>query len=113
MTKYYSRSTICNQGHKHASKKEANRCDELTLLERAGVIMALKQQEKFSLQKGFKYRGKTIRPITYRADFSYWDKEKGYFVVEDVKGFKTQVYRLKKKMFLNKLKDKKIEFIET
>jgi hypothetical protein len=34
--------------------------------------------------------------FTYKADFSYFtDKER---VVEDVKGFKTPVYKLKKKL---------------
>ena len=112
MNKYHSRATVCNQGHKHASKKEANRCDELALMERAGVISLLEQQPEFILQGKFKYRGKAIRKIVYRADFKYWDKEKSRFVVEEVKGFKTAVYRLKKKMLLYILQDSRIEFIE-
>ena len=99
-SKYGARKTICNQGHKHASKKEAQRCDELTLLEKAGEIANLEQQPKNVLQDGFLYKGKKIRPITYTADFRYWDVSRKVFVIEDTKGYRTPVYRLKKKLLL-------------
>ena len=86
------------------SKKEAKRYLELKMLEKAGKIKDLKLQPAFLLQEGFYYRGKAIRQITYRADFEYVD-EKGNKVVEDVKGFKTDVYNLKKKLFLKKHPD--------
>jgi hypothetical protein len=38
-----------------------------------------------------------VRAIKYRADFQYI--EGGQIVVEDVKGRKTDVYKLKKKLF--------------
>ena len=98
--KYFSKPTTCNKMHKHASKKEAARCDELTLLERAGKIEKLMQQPEFELQPKFKIECKTIRPIKYRADFSYYDKEENAFIVEDVKGFKTKDYMIKKKILL-------------
>jgi len=41
--------------------------------------------------------GKCVfRAVNYYADFTYW--EKGRFVVEDVKGMKTDVYKLKAKL---------------
>ena len=86
------------------SKKEAKRYLELKMLEKAGKIKNLKLQPLFLLQEGFYYRGKAIRQITYRADFEYVD-EKGNKVVEDVKGVKTDVYKLKKKLFLKKYPD--------
>lgn len=114
MSKYHSKHKVCNQGHGHGSIKEANRCNDLTLMEKAGVIRDLKQQPEFTLQDKFKYRGKTIRAIKYRADFSYFDEEKEKYVVEETKGFKTPVYRLKSKMFLWMMKDDKdFEFLET
>ena len=112
--KYRSRKTVCNQLHTHASQKEARRCDELTILEKTGIIKQLKQQPKFVLQEKFKLNGKTYRPITYMADFSYYDVEANKFIVEDVKGFKTKVYNLKKKMLLYIMRDRHdFNFIET
>ena len=112
MSKYFSHATICKQGHKHASAKEAGRCEELSLMLKAGVITNLKQQPEFVLQRAFKYQGKTIREIKYRADFSYRYKE-GKFVIEEVKGFKTEVYKLKKKMLLYIMRDREdFEFFE-
>ena len=46
--------------------------------------------------------GKHIRAISYVADFYYYDNKLGCYVVEDVKAsktYKTEVYKLKKKMF--------------
>ncbi len=79
---------------------------------KAGVITNLKQQPEFILQRAFKYRGKTIREIKYRADFSY-RYVGGKFVVEEVKGFKTEIYKLKRKMFLYIMRDREdFEFFE-
>ena len=111
MSKYYSRKTICRQGHKHDSAKEASRCNDLSLLEKAGEISNLVQQPKFVLMEGFRYEGKTIREIVYRADFMYL--EKGATIIEDCKGYKTALYRLKRKLLLNKIKGKDLKFIET
>lgn len=100
MNKYHSKKWYCIADHKHDSKKEAKACDTLRLLERTGKIKDLKQQPKFTLQEGFKRAdGKKVRPITYRADFSFYDNDHDRFRVIDTKGYKTQVYRLKEKMF--------------
>ena len=56
-------------------------------------------QPVFILQRSFIRDGKTIRDITYRADFSVTHKD-GSIEVVDVKGFKTEVYNIKRKMFL-------------
>lgn len=82
------------------SKKESERYSELLLLERSGAISNLELQPKFELQEGFRLDGHAIRGITYVADFSYVFR--GKRIVEDVKGMKTQVYSLKKKLFLHK-----------
>lgn len=93
------------------SKKEAERYSELKMLERANLITNLELQPKFLLQEKFEYNGKVIRKIEYIADFKYID-EKGNTVVEDVKGLKTDVYNIKKKLFLNKYMDEKLIFKE-
>lgn len=98
--KYKNKKTEID-GIKFDSKKEANRYCELKLLEKAGEIKELGLQVRFELQEGFKKNGKTYRPITYLADFVYVNK-KGMTIVEDVKGKKTDVYSIKKKMFEKK-----------
>jgi len=103
---------FCNCNHEHDSKKERDRCNELCLLQKSGTITRLKQQPKFILLRGFWYRHEKIRPICYFADFSYF--EDGQLVIEDSKGRETDVFKLKKKMLLNKIKNRKrCIFIET
>lgn len=97
-------------GIKFDSKAEARRYKELKLLESVGDISKLELQPKYELQEGFTKNGKRIRSINYVADFSYLDKE-GNKIVEDVKGLKTDVYLLKKKMFQKKFPD--LTHIET
>jgi hypothetical protein len=82
-------------GIKHDSRKEARRWVELTLLQRAGEISDLKRQVKYELIP--KQEGE--RAVTYIADFVYNDNKTGNTVIEDCKGFKTDVYKLKKKLF--------------
>ena len=57
------------------------------MMERAKQISDLELQPAYVLHAG----------ITYRADFRY--REKGKWVVEDVKGFVTEVFRLKARLF--------------
>ena len=75
-----------------ASKREARRAQDLRLLERAGKITKLQTQVKFLLVPKF---GKE-RPMHYIADFVY--DEHGIRVVEDCKGCRTDVYRIKRKL---------------
>jgi len=68
----------------------------------------------FTLQPKFRWQGKGIRAITYRADFSYYDVNIKKFVVEDVKGFKTEKYQIKRKMLIFKMRDREdFIFMET
>ena len=82
------------------SKKEANYYTKLKILRDAGKITDLKLQKKFVLQDKFTLNGKTYRAITYVADFVYKD-DKGMHVV-DTKGYRTQVYKIKKKLFMKR-----------
>lgn len=106
--KYHNRK-VTFLGVRFDSEKEAHRYATLRILERAGEIKGLKLQPRFELQPAFKCYGKTIRKIEYVADFSYY--EHGKLVVEDVKGMETDVYKLKKKLFLRLYGDK-LEFKE-
>lgn len=96
MTKYHNIKTTID-GITFDSMLEAQRWCELRLLERAGEIKNLQRQVVFELQPSYRKNGKTIRPINYIADFVY--EEDGGLIVEDTKGFRTQEYMLKKKLF--------------
>lgn len=89
--KYRNRKTETEHG-KFDSQKEAQRYAELVVLERAGAIAGLRRQVPFALVVAGVYIGK------YVADMVYKEGEK--VVVEDVKGFKTEVYRLKRLLML-------------
>ena len=96
----YKNEKIVIDGIKFDSNREGQRYLDLKMLERAGEIKNLRLQYKFVLQDGYVGpSGKKIRPITYIADFVYWDVRKGCIVVEDSKGMRTDVYKLKKKLF--------------
>ena len=97
-SKYNARKTEID-GVLFDSKKEANRYCELKLLEKGKVISNLELQPKFELAEGFRYQGKKYQAINYIADFKYVE-ENGIEVIEDVKGMKTDVYNIKKKLFL-------------
>ena len=102
MSKYGNRKTMVF-GQAFDSKHEAERYLELRAMERDGKIRHLATQVPFELIPA-QYDGKKLleRPATYIADFTYWVPEKyGFrYVVEDAKGCKTDVYRLKKKLML-------------
>lgn len=97
-------------GKKFDSKAEMEYYQQLLWLKKAGEIKSINCQVRFELQPAYKLpTGKTIRNITYVADFvvGYSD---GKIKVIDVKGEKTDVYELKKKMLLYKYPD--IDFEE-
>lgn len=100
MSKYNSKKTVVD-GQKFDSRKEANRYQELLLLERVGAIKNLSRQVKFVLipSQRDEVTGKVVeRECSYRADFEY--TEDGKTIVEDVKGFKTKEYIIKRKLLL-------------
>lgn len=110
--KFKAKKTLCKLNHLHDSKLESIRCDLLNVLLRGGAISQLKQQPRFVLHRGYRYRGKKVRRTVYFADFSYL--EDGIRIVEDVKGCRTNVYKLKKKLLLYKCRNRKNwEFRET
>jgi len=82
------------------SKAEYSRYCYLSVLQQIKVISDLELQPAFQLLDSFSRNGKKHRATTYIADFSYYQDEKR--VIEDVKGMKTAVYELKKKLFLSK-----------
>lgn len=104
VNKYRNRKT-----NGYDSAKEAKRAAELKLLGKAGHITDLQEQVTILLQERFRCNGKWERAITYIADFVYF--KDGQKIIEDVKGFKTDVYKIKRKMLLFHYPD--IIFIES
>lgn len=93
------------------SKKEAQRFIYLRDSMKRGDISDLQMQVKFLLipaqyehdrtgRLSGKIRGRLLeREVTYKADFVYKDAN-GNEVVEDVKGVRTPVWKIKRKLML-------------
>lgn len=73
------------------SRAEAARYEELLILEESGIIRELQ------LQVAYPVYINDVKIFTYKADFVYEMVDTGEVVVEDVKGYRTPMYRLKKK----------------
>lgn len=97
MNNKYKAKKVYWNGIRFDSQKEADRYGGLLLLQKAGIISDLQRQVKFTLLPA-QYEGKKciFKATNYYADFTYM--QDGKLVVEDVKGFKTKEYQLKKKM---------------
>ena len=76
-----------SDGIKFASKKEAAYYQQLKLRQRAGEIVFFLRQVPLHLPGGVRY---VVDFMEFRAD--------GTVVFTDVKGFKTQEYKIKKRM---------------
>ena len=94
--KYHAKKTTVD-GIVFDSRKEADRYLVLKGMEEDGTIEDLRRQVRYELVSAFDVDGKHYRPVFYVADFVY--VEDGKEVVEDVKGMRTDVYRLKSKLF--------------
>jgi hypothetical protein len=77
-------------GYTFDSAKEMRRYIELRMLQTIGEITDLLLQVPFDLNEGGSHS------LKYYADFTYYVK--GRYIVEDVKGFRTAVYKKKKRL---------------
>ena len=104
-SKYNNKKTIID-GITFSSKRESKRYCELKLLQSGKEIKDLTLQVPHILQIAFTdFEGVKHRAITYISDFEYFDNKLKSLVVEDVKGMKTEVYKIKKKLFLYAYQD--------
>ena len=87
-SKYGARKTVTTDGITFDSKLESKRWEQLKLLEAAGMISQLDRQVKVKL---------TRANIGYIPDFVY--TENGRRISEDIKGFSTDVFLLKKRLW--------------
>ena len=87
-------------GIKFASKAESRRYGELRLLELNNEISQLEVQPVYLLTGGVKYKG----------DFQY--TENGKTICEEVKGFETTSWKIKKRLFLELYPDIELRIIK-
>ncbi len=111
MSKYHSKKITTPEGT-FDSIKEYHRWGVLKQLQERGVITDLERQKRYVLipaqrepdtkgPRGGVKKGKVIeRECVYIADFGYYDKKNGAYVVEDCKGFRTPDYLIKRKLML-------------
>lgn len=109
MNKYRNKKVVIDN-IKFDSQLEANRYVQLKLLQKAKVISNLRLQVPFVLQEGFKKNGKSYQAIKYIADFVY--EENGQTVVEDTKGFESDVFKIKHKLFEKKYPELELRIIK-
>jgi len=95
----YRNTKLIVDGEKFDSKGEADRYFTLRYMLRAGWITDLRRQQPFELLPSVKYDGESKAKCAckYIADFTYYDRD-GNFIVEDFKGFVTDLFSLKRHM---------------
>lgn len=93
-----TKRTTTPDGITHDSKTEAQRWEELKLMQRAGEICGLKRQVAIGLigRDGPIMTDGGKQQRVYKADFVYVDNALGITVIEDRKGHETEVFNLKK-----------------
>ena len=93
---YNARKCILN-GEMFDSHKEMRRYQELLLMEKAGAISNLRRQVKYILIPSQRVNKKVVeRECSYVADFVY--EENGETIFEDTKGYRTESYKIKRKL---------------
>ena len=71
--------------------------------EKRGEVRDISRQYEIEIQPNFTTpAGEKIKAITYLADFYFYDLVSNSWRVIDVKGYKTDVYKLKKKLLAYK-----------
>lgn len=94
----YRNKPVVVDGERFDSMHEAKRWQELKLLERAGKISLLERQVPYELAPSVKLAGEArARPaIRLVIDFRYFSAEEARIVIEDAKGYETDVSRIKR-----------------
>jgi len=104
----YHNSTPIKYGRKWDSNKELARYEDLLLMVKSGDISELELQPKFEICQSVQWNGRK-QPIRYYiADFRYFDKKLGLYIVEDIKSKQTAklpTYTLKRQLLLARYHD--------
>lgn len=85
-------------GHRFDSKREGARYRELKLMEKAGMIRNLRLQVPFPLMVNQELVCKYVADFTYDEEIEWAAGKSWQPIVEDVKGMKTAIYQIKKKL---------------
>jgi hypothetical protein len=99
-TKYKSKKVEID-GHVFDSKIEARYYEQLKWLQEHNQILFFRLQPRYLLQEAFRKNGKTFRKIEYIADFEVHHLD-GSIEVIDVKGYETEAFKIKRKLFEKK-----------
>ena len=110
MASKYNNRRMAVDGYIFDSKDEAKYYELLKDKKAHGLIVNFELQPNYELQPSFKRDGKTIRAITYTADFLIYHMD-GSTEVIDIKGFSTQQGLLRRKMFWHKYPDLKLTWL--
>lgn len=89
-SKYKAKKVVFN-GIKFDSIKECSRYKQLLLLQKVGKVIKIELQPRYDIRVNNKFCG------FYKADFKVFYSD-GSIVIEDVKGMKLPLYKLKKKL---------------
>src|SRR3990172_252833 len=84
----------CSQGIMHQSTLEARRCPDLPLMQLGNLIRDLEAHP----QPRYRLDVNGVHVCDYLADFRYFDNDRQEVVVEETKGWITEVARLKLKL---------------
>lgn len=98
----YRNYRVVVDGVRYDSQKEYERHMHLKLLEKKGEISELKFH-----QKEMNILLQDDPPIRYEPDFCYY--EDGTYIIEDLKGYQTKEFKLKKKMLIHMIRQGKID----
>jgi len=90
-SKYRNVRTVVD-GITFDSAAEARRYEQLKLLEIGGAILDLELQPRYEIKVN------NHKVCVYVADFRYVETATGEVMVEDVKGVRTALYKLKRKL---------------
>lgn len=86
------------------SRMEADYYIRLKICKSQNKIKSFCVHPKIVLQEKFKYKGKSVSAITYSPDFKVINADETIEYI-DIKGVKTNEFKIKEKMFKNLIKD--------
>lgn len=95
----YHNTKVEYKGIKFDSVREMRHYQLLEYMQKNGEIKDLRLQVPFELIPSYKINNKTVRKCVYVADFTYITTKDDKLHVIDTKGFRTDTYKLKKKLF--------------